>query len=42
MLGHESAALTLDAYSDLVPDDLDAIAARLDEAVRAQGVGTRV
>jgi integrase len=39
MLGHKSAAMTLDTYSDLFPDDLDAVAARLDEAVRAQGVG---
>jgi len=34
MLGHASAVLTLDTYSDLFPDDLDAVAARLDEAVR--------
>lgn len=39
MLGHRSAAMTLDTYSDLFPDDLDAVAAKLDEAVRAQGVG---
>jgi len=39
MLGHKSAAMTLDTYSDLFPDDLDGVAARLDEAVRAQGVG---
>ncbi len=39
MLGHKSAAMTLDTYSDLFPDDLDAVAARLDEAVRAEGVG---
>ena len=39
MLGHKSAAMTLDTYSDLFPDDLDAVAAKLDEAVRAQGVG---
>jgi len=38
MLGHKSAAMTLDTYSDLFPDDLDAVAALLDEAVRAQGV----
>src|SRR5664279_866042 len=36
MLGHKSAAMTLDTYSDLFPDDLDAVAALLDEAVRAQ------
>lgn len=34
MLGHASAAMTLDVYSDLVEDDLDAVADRLDE-VRA-------
>ena len=39
MLGHRSAAMTLDTYSDLFPDDLDAVAAKLDEADRAQGVG---
>jgi len=39
MLGHKSAAMTLDTYLDLFPDDLDAVAARLDEAVRAEGVG---
>jgi integrase len=32
MLGHASAAMTLDTYADLFPDDLDAVAARLDEA----------
>ena len=31
--------MTLDTYSDLFPDDLDAVAARLDEVVRAEGVG---
>ena len=30
---------TLDTYSDLFPDDLDAVAAHLDEAVRKQSVG---
>ena len=39
MLGHASAAMTLDTYSDLFPDDLDAVAARLHEA-RAAIVGT--
>jgi hypothetical protein len=39
MLGHAPAVLTLDTYSDLFPDDLDAVAARLDEAVRKQSVG---
>jgi hypothetical protein len=39
MLGHASAVLTLDTFSDLFPDDLDAVAAHLDEAVRQQSVG---
>jgi hypothetical protein len=34
MLGHASAAMTLDTYADLFDDDLDAVSARL-EAVRA-------
>ena len=42
MLGHKSAAMTLDTYSGLFPDDLDAVAARLDEAVRSKVVGTRL
>ena len=33
MLGHASAAMTLDTYSDLFDDDLDAVA--LDDAKRA-------
>lgn len=32
MLGHASAAMTLDVYSGLFGDDLDAVADRLDEA----------
>ncbi|WP_295695835.1 site-specific integrase, partial [Lapillicoccus sp.] len=32
MLGHASAAMTLDVYSGLFDDDLDAVAERLDEA----------
>ena len=39
MLGHSSAAMTLDVYSDLFPDDLEAVAARLDEA-RSASIGT--
>lgn len=35
MLGHASAALTLDTYADLFPDDLEAVANALDAAVRA-------
>ncbi|MGH3969959.1 MAG: tyrosine-type recombinase/integrase [Mycobacterium sp.] len=34
MLGHKSAALTLDTYADLFPDDLEAVADALDAAVR--------
>ena len=30
MLGHKSAAMTLDTYADLFDDDLDAVAMRLD------------
>lgn len=33
MLGHASAAMTLDVYSDLFDDDLDAVSDRLDQAV---------
>jgi len=32
MLGHASAAMTLDVYADLFEDDADAVAERLDEA----------
>ena len=32
MLGHTSAAMTLDVYSDLFEDDLDAVSAALDRA----------
>ncbi|NKR41964.1 tyrosine-type recombinase/integrase [Rhodococcus hoagii] len=34
MLGHESAALTLDVYADLFDDDLDSVADALDRAHR--------
>ncbi|WP_407334601.1 tyrosine-type recombinase/integrase [Dietzia kunjamensis] len=37
MLGHASAAMTLDTYADLFPDDLDAVAGALDSA-RARAV----
>jgi integrase len=37
LLGHASAAMTLDVYASLFDDDLDALAERLDEAaVRAR------
>jgi hypothetical protein len=32
MLGHASAAMTLDTYADLIDDDLDAVAVGLDTA----------
>lgn len=38
MLGHASAAMTLDVYGDLFDDDLDAVATRLDEARSASSV----
>lgn len=37
MLGHASAAMTLDTYADLFEDDLDAVSERMD-AVRSQAV----
>lgn len=39
MLGHKSAAMTLDVYADLFDDDLDGVSARLDEARSASDVG---
>lgn len=33
MLGHKSAAMTLDVYADLFDDDLDAVADRLEQSV---------
>ncbi|WP_308651964.1 site-specific integrase [uncultured Actinomyces sp.] len=38
MLGHASAAMTLDTYADLFPDDLDAVADALDALARGTGV----
>lgn len=38
MLGHASAAMTLDVYAELFDDDLDAVATRLDQAARAASV----
>jgi len=35
MLGHKSAAMTLDTYADLFPDDLEAVSVALDKAARA-------
>jgi len=39
MLGHASAAMTLDVYADLFDDDLDALAQRLDDAAAFSIVG---
>jgi len=39
MLGHKSAAMTLDVYSDLFDDDLDAVGIALDKAGSAAFVG---
>jgi len=41
MLGHASAAMTLDIYSDLFDDDLDAVATALDVARTASIVGKK-
>ncbi len=41
MLGHASAAMTLDVYSDLFDDDLDAVGVALHHAVSAASVGNR-
>jgi integrase len=38
MLGHASAAMTLDVYADLFDDDLDTVAARLDEGLTRSNV----
>jgi hypothetical protein len=37
MLGHASAAMTLDVYAGLFGDDLDALADRLDSAFLRSG-----
>lgn len=38
MLGHASAAVTLDVYADLFDDDLDSVSAALDDAIRSRSV----
>ncbi|WP_311966377.1 tyrosine-type recombinase/integrase [Arsenicicoccus cauae] len=38
MRGHTSAAMTLDVYAGVFPDDLDAVGRSLDALVPAQGV----
>lgn len=40
MLGHASAAMTLDVYGDLFDDDLDAVAEALDKARASTSVVT--
>jgi integrase len=39
MLGHASAAMTLDVYADLSDDDLEAVATALHEARSRESVG---
>ncbi|PYY38854.1 tyrosine-type recombinase/integrase [Curtobacterium sp. MCPF17_046] len=39
MLGHASAAMTLDVYADLFEDDLDIVAGRLDDGLAQTVVG---
>lgn len=39
ILGHASAAMTLDVYSDLFDDELDAVAGRLDDGLARTVVG---
>ena len=41
MLGHGSAAMTLDIYAELFDDDLDAVAIALDKAVADSIVGKK-
>jgi len=39
MLGHASAAMTLDTYADLFDDDLEAVATRMQDAALRESVG---
>lgn len=39
MLGHASAAMTLDTYGDLFDDDLEMVAAKMQDAAREASVG---
>ncbi len=39
MLGHKSAAMTLDTYADLFEDDLGSVAERLNERVVLESGG---
>lgn len=42
MLGHTSAAMTLDVYSDLFDDDLNAVSDALDRAAAAAGASPHI
>ena len=42
MLGHASAAMTLDGYADLFDEDIESVATALDAARTAAGVGSSV
>ena len=42
MLGHSSAAMTLDVYADLFDGDLDAVSDALENAVSQSSVGKRL
>ena len=42
MLGHASAAMTLDTYADLFDDDVNAVADRLNDAATFSGVVKRL
>lgn len=42
MLGHKSAAMTLDTYADLFPDDLDNVASALDRAAAGSRTTARM
>lgn len=39
MLGHASAAMTLDVHADLFADDLEVLADNIDAAARSSAVG---
>jgi hypothetical protein len=41
MLGHAKASMTLDIYADLLDEDLDGVADRLDPAIRALRTASR-
>ncbi len=41
MLGHSSAMVTLDVYADLLPDDADDLAAKMDETFKRAQTASR-